>query len=272
MHEILISSIAWDPELDLDVVKILTRNNIQKIDLVPAKYFPDRLNVTKEDILKVKDYWAEHNLSILGFQSLFFKEEPMNLFGPKEEQDKMLRLLERLAFIGEVLKAPYFVFGSPRNRDRSKLTDSDTVSIAMDFFYKLGELSKSHGTIFCLEPNPPVYGANFLTTTKETGEFVRALNHPNIKLQVDTGAMEINQEDPLAILKEYHKEAGHIHLSTDQIRPLTETNCRYTLYKEAFSTYLDGKPISIEILPKEGDDRLGGIEESIVIAKQWFFS
>lgn len=270
MPEILISSIAWDPELDLDVIKILKRNNIKKIDLVPAKYFPDRLNVRKDDILKVKNYWAGHDLSVLGFQSLFFKEEPMNLFGPKEEQDNMLKLLERLAFIGEVLEAPYFVFGSPRNRDRSKLSDSDTTNIAMNFFYKLGELSKSHGTIFCLEPNPPVYGANFLTNTKETAECVRTLNHPNIKLQVDTGAMEINQEDPLALLQEYHKEAGHIHLSAEQIRPLTETNCRFALYKEAFSTYLEGKPISIEILPKEGDDRLGSIEESIKLAQRWF--
>ncbi len=272
MHEILISSIAWDSEIDSEVVQVLRKYDLSRVDLVPAKYFPDRLNVTKEEILKVKSHWADLGFSVLGFQSLFFKEEPMNLFGPKEVQDKMLRLLERLAFIGNILEAPYFVFGSPRNRDRSGLSDEETDSIAKDFFHRLGELSKEHGAIYCLEPNPPVYGANFLTSTIETAQFVRELNHPNIKLQLDTGAMEINQEDPISILKEYNKEVGHIHLSTDQIRPLTEDNCRYALYKEAFNTYLKDKPISIEILPKDGDDRLGCIEESVRVARKWFGS
>lgn len=270
MNEILISSIAWDSEIDKDVIPILKRHGISKVDLVPAKYFSDRLNVTKEEILKVKKYWADLGFSIFGFQSLFFKEEPMNLFGPKEVQDKMLKLLERLSYIGNILEASYLVFGSPRNRDRSGLSDVETDLIAKDFFYKLGELSKQHGTIFCLEPNPPVYGANYFTTTQETAQFVRDLNHPNIKLQIDTGAMEINQEDPLSLLREYHKEVGHIHLSTDQIRPLTESNCRYAHYKKAFDTYLEGKPISIEILPKDGDDRLACIEESVIVAKRWF--
>lgn len=269
MREILISSIAWDPELDQDIVQILKKYQISRVDLVPAKYFPDRLRVTEEEILKVKSYWKDFGISILGFQSLFFKEEPMNLFGSKESQDKMLALLERLSFISEILEAPYLVFGSPRNRDRSGLSDEQTSSFAKDFFYKLGELAKPHGAVFCLEPNPPVYGANFLTTTPETGEFVRDLNHPNIKLQLDTGAMEINQEDPLSILKEYHQEVGHIHLSTEQIRPLTETNCRYAVYKEALDLYLPDRPVSIEILPKDGDDRLGCIEESVRVASHY---
>ncbi len=114
MNEILVSSIAWDPELDKNIAQILKKYEVSRVDLVPAKYFPNRLKVTKEEILKVKEYWADLGFSILGFQSLFFKEEPMNLFGDKETQNKMLKLLERLAFIGSILEAPYFVFGSKR--------------------------------------------------------------------------------------------------------------------------------------------------------------
>lgn len=270
MRDIALSALAWEIELEPEVIKILKSTGLKKVDLVPAKYFTDRLKVTKDEILKVKKYWKDQGFDVLGFQSLFFKEEPMNLFGPKEVQDSILSLLERLAYIGSVLEAPYFVFGSPKNRNRSDLTDEETMDTAKNFFFKLGELVKRHGAIFCLEPNPPVYGANFLTTTEEAGLFVREVNHPNIKMQLDTGTMEINKEDPLKLIQEFHKEVGHIHLSTDQIRPLTEDNCRYALYKKALDKYLPEKAISIEILPKDPETKLEDIERSIGIAKKWF--
>ena len=93
----------------------------------------------------------------------------------------MLQHLSSVCRIGAGLGATRLVFGSPKNRDRTGLSDQQARDVAVPFFRRLGTIAQSYGVVICLEPNPTCYGANFMTTSAETAQVVEQIDHPAIK-------------------------------------------------------------------------------------------
>ena len=107
------------------------------MDFAPGKFFSDIENVTDEEILKVKNEWNHKGFSLVGMQSLLFGTSGLNLFDVST-QTRMLEHLKKVCHIGSLTGATRLVFGSPKNRDRSSLDDSQTEDIALNFFFRLG--------------------------------------------------------------------------------------------------------------------------------------
>lgn len=220
--QLSISNIAWDAKDDLKVAKILNKHDVKYIDLAPSKYFKDLKKATITEIEQVKGIWRKHGISIYGMQSLMFGTKDLNLFGDNLVQSVMLDHLSSVCRIGELLDARYLVFGSPKNRDCSVVEDDKREDIALDFFYRLGEIAKHYNVTICLEPNPTLYGANFLTTTQDTYDFVCKLNHPNIRMQLDTGTMLVNNE-VASVIDHVKNMIGHVHLSQKHLTVLGDS-------------------------------------------------
>jgi D-psicose/D-tagatose/L-ribulose 3-epimerase len=267
---IAISNIAWDISEDEMISQLLLSNNIDAIDIAPGKYFPDPINTNDEDILRVKNWWHQKNIAITGMQALLFGTTGLNLFGDTESQEKMLKHLEAVCNIGGILGATRLVFGSPKNRDRSGLSDQQTLNMAVDFFNKLGDIAKSHGVIICLEPNPTRYGANFMTTTDETARVVETTSHPAIKMQLDTGALAINDEDIDSILKNYAHLIGHIHASEPDLIPLGDDNTDHSKIYTALQKYLPNSIISIEMLATKNEAHEVSITRALNTAMKYY--
>ncbi len=214
-----ISNIAWEIEHDDAVALLLKSMGVDCIDVAPGKYFKDFAATTTSEIEMIKTQWLDRGLSIIGIQSLLYGTRDLNLFSDHETQKMMLNHLQHICRIGAGLGATKLVFGSPKNRDRSFLSDVEAQDIARNFFWNLGNIAQIEGVVICLEANPSCYGANFLTSTLETFHFVRAVKHPAIKMQLDTGTMFINQENP-SIVEAIKDCVGHVHISEPQLVPL----------------------------------------------------
>jgi sugar phosphate isomerase/epimerase len=100
-------------------------------------------------------------------QALLFGTRGLNLFGDAATRNAMLVHLDAVCRIGAGLGATRLVFGSPKNRDRTGLSDAQAETLAIDFFRRLGDIAGNHRVQVCLEPNPPCYGANFMITSAE---------------------------------------------------------------------------------------------------------
>lgn len=220
--QLSISNIAWDVKDDFKVAEILNKHEVKYIDLAPSKYFKDFKDATIPEIVQVKDTWKNRGISIYGMQSLMFGTKDLNLFGNTLVQSVMLDHLSSVCRIGELLDARYLVFGSPKNRDCSVVEDDKREDIALNFFYRLGEIAKHYNVTICLEPNPELYGANFLTTTQDTYDFVSKLNHPNIRIQLDTGTMLVNNE-VASVIEHVKYMIGHVHLSQKHLTVLGDS-------------------------------------------------
>jgi len=162
-----ISNLAWDTQDDAAVAALLRQYGIDAIDIAPTKYFPDVTSATEAAIRSVRRWWQDHGIDIVGMQSLLYGTRGLNVFGDIQSQQTLLAHLHHVCRIGAGLGASRLVFGSPRNRDRTGLSDVQAHEQAVAFFRQAGDVAARHGVMLCLEAVAPLYGANFMTTTPD---------------------------------------------------------------------------------------------------------
>lgn len=263
-----ISNIAWDVSEDEQVARLLKKYDIDAIDVAPSKYFSISDQTKGDDINKVKEYWAAQGIEITGMQSLLFGTSGLNLFGSSEVQKTMLAHLNAVCRIGAGLGATRLVFGSPRNRDRSGLTDDQTINTAIEFFQHLGDIAATHNVFICLEPNPPCYDSNFMTTSLETARVVKKICHPAIKMQLDIGALTINSEDISSVLVECAPLIGHVHASEPNLVPLGDMATDHQKIHSVLQKYIPNHIVSIEMRTTKDEPHLVSIERALKVATE----
>lgn len=261
-----ISNIAWDPSEDEAVAALLARYGVDAIDIAPGKYFPRPPEARAEDVQRVRQWWAQRGIEIVGMQALLFGTTGLNVFGSPPTQQALLTHLDAVCRIAGQLGATRLVFGSPKNRDRAGLTDAQAHADAVAFFTRLGDVAQQHGVVVCLEPNPPCYGANFMTTSAETARVVEAVAHPAIRMQLDTGAVTINGESIAEVLAAHGPLVGHIHLSEPDLAPLGDKGVDHGALHRAIAAALPRHIGTIEMLATTAEPPLGAVERALRFA------
>jgi sugar phosphate isomerase/epimerase len=258
-----ISNIAWDVEEDEAVAALLKRYAVDAIDIAPSKYFPVPVDATTAEIERVKTWWGERGIAIVGMQSLLFGTSGLNIFGSKVSQEAMLTHLTAIFRIGAGVGATRLVFGSPKNRDRGALSDSQAWDVAVSFFRRLGDIAAQHGVTVCLEPNPTCYGANFMTTSTETVAIVEEVAHPCVLMQLDAGAITINGEDAHETVQRCASAIGHVHVSEPGLAPVGDGSTSHADVAEAVREYLPDYIVTIEMLATKDEPHLQAIERAL---------
>lgn len=262
-----ISNIAWDIQEDEHIATLLNNHHVDAIDVAPGKYFPDPVNAKDADIAHVKHWWSEHGVEITGMQALLFGTSGLNVFGSQAVQQAMLAHLDGVCRVGAGLGATRLVFGSPKNRDRTGLGDEETLTQAVHFFQRAGDLAKCHGVTLCLEPNPTHYGANFMTNSDDTANVVRTVDHPAIRMQFDTGAITLNGESAEAVLAQHSSLIGHIHASEPDLLPLGDHATDHDTLYRTITQYLPTHVVSIEMVATKQEPHLASIERALTFAR-----
>lgn len=263
-----ISNIAWQPEEDQRIATLLEQHQIDAIDIAPGKYFSSPELATKAEVMAVKQWWHERGISIIGMQSLLFGTTGLNVFGDKASRLGLLARLQAIFRIAGILGATRLVFGSPRNRDRHSLSDQEATDSAIQFFQQAANYAADEGVLLCLEPNPVCYGANFMTNSQETALVVKAVNHPALRMQLDTGAITINQEDVAQVLNSYAALIGHVHASEPQLVPLGDNGTDHGKMASALAQSLPKAIVTIEMLATETEPALQSISRALHVAIQ----
>jgi D-psicose/D-tagatose/L-ribulose 3-epimerase len=264
-----ISNIAWRPEEDLSVAALLAKHDVDAIDVAPGKYFKDFATTSSQDITDVRRWWRVRGIEIVGMQALLFGTQGLNLFGEPAVRERMLAYLAHVCRIAHGLDARFLVFGSPRNRDRSGLDDHQTADIAKDFFRRLGDIAADQDTVICLEPNPPLYGGNFMTDAAATAEVVRAVNHPAIRMQLDVGALSLNGESAAAVLARDADLVAHVHASEPELGVLGDHGTDHGPVASAIRKFCPNKIVTIE-MREDADAPLASLERALVFAQRWY--
>ena len=259
---IAVSSLAWDVADDEAVAAVLNAHGVDAVDLVPGKYFAGGAATPEQ----VRNWWAARGIAVTGLQALLFGTTGLNLFGDRATQAAMLAHLETVCRTGAELGASRLVFGSPRNRDRTGLSDAQALAAATAFFRRLGDVAGRHGVVVCLEPNPPRYGANFMTTSAETADVVAATAHPAIRLQLDTGALAINGEDPEQVVRAYGELIGHVHASEPDLVVLGNGTADHARAAAALRARRPDAVVAIEMLPAKNESRVAAVARAVAVA------
>jgi sugar phosphate isomerase/epimerase len=259
-----ISNLAWEPAHDSQVAAILHSHDLRSIDVAPGRYFESPARADPEQIDAVRGAWARSGIQIIGLQSLMFGTQGLNLFGPAEVRNEMLAHLEGVCQTAVGLGARCLTFGSPRNRDADGWPPEAARDCACDFFTRLAAVAERHDVCICLEPNPPRYHCNFMTTTAEAADVVRAVGRNGIRLQLDTGTLAENHEDAEGIVASCADIIGHVHASEPGLAPLGSGRTDHHGYGRIIASLAAPLTVTVEMLP--GEDRIAAVRGSIAVA------
>jgi sugar phosphate isomerase/epimerase len=194
---------------------VFSRMGYSGIEIAPGKSVPG-WPVAPTQLSETRATIEGEGLRIVAMQGILFGISGVALFGAEGARARLRDHLAKVARVAGALGAGACVFGAPGVRDPGDLTPDAAFRIAADFFGYLAPLFAEEGTTLAFEANAPVYGCKFATTTREALDLVKAIDHPGVRLQIDTGTVFLNQEDP-AVIVEAAPYASHFHVSEPQL-------------------------------------------------------
>lgn len=247
-----VSNIAWPAEADDEIAGVLTGLGVSAIEVAPTKRWPDPSSATPEDAAAYRAEWAERGLRIVSMQSLLFGRDDLVIFGTENKRAAALDYLRRVMVLAGTLGAGPLVFGSPKNRRVESLPAAGVRRIAVEFFGALGNAATVSGVQFCLEPNPPEYGADFLTTSSAAVGLLAQIRNPGLGLHLDAAAMTLASERPAAAIAAAMPWLRHFHASEPYLAPIGTGGTDHGAFAAALAAEGYQGWISVEMRAVEG--------------------
>jgi D-psicose/D-tagatose/L-ribulose 3-epimerase len=235
--KLAISNIAWPVERDADVARLLSRRGVTGIEIAPTKIWQCPLQATLADIRAYRSKWLGWDIAIVAAQALLFGQPGLTIFDNAKKRRETARYLDEMIRLCAELGAEALVFGSPKNRLVGSLDRDSARRVAIDFFTSLGETAQRCGTKLVIEANPEAYGADFLTHADETIGFVRDVNHPAIRLHLDTGCMTLSNDRAEEAIAAGLPYLRHFHISEPNLAAIGERGVDHDSFANALRTH-----------------------------------
>lgn len=240
--KLAVSNIGWNEENNIKVLSYLKEKKYSAIEIAPTKIIPEN-PYDNSEIAKnfKKEIEEKYNLSVCSMQSIWYGQSG-NIFNLHEQRKLKEYTYKAIDFASEI-ECPNLVFGNPkaRNKDNPNLSDI----IALDFFRDICNYALKKNVTIAVEPNPTIYGTNFLNTTLEAIEFVKKVNLPSCKVNIDFGTI-VENNDNLKDIYDNYNLIGHIHISEPNLIKVENRNIHTEFLKEIKKLGYD-KYISIEM-------------------------
>jgi len=258
-RQLSISNIAWPSNKDDEALDLIQSLGFNGVELAPSKIFGDLHTVSLDTVRDYRRKVEDKGLSVSSLQAIFFGVSGAHLFTGHKARDLMAAHLRRVSEIASTLGARACVFGSPTLRDPGTYTIEDANEIAIAFFTDIAPIYAERGVELCFEANPPLYQCRFVTRTDEAFQLVERVNAPGLALQLDTGTIFINGEDPQAIQRMAGR-IGHFHISEPNLVPLGTSGVDHDPLAAVLKRSSYPHWLSIEM--KSADDWRGAIKQA----------
>lgn len=219
---IAISNLAWEQSENERIAEIMSAHNIEGVELAPTKMWPDLRIADVASILACRRWWEARGIRIVALQSLLFGRPDLKLFGSPEVRRKMLDYLGRAIEISARLGAHVLVFGSPKNRQAGDIHPVAAMETAAEFFSCLGTMAQAAGVCIALEPNPEIYGCDFIRTSQEALQLVKRVANPGFQLHLDTAILAMSGERFEDAVEQCLEHLVHVHISEPMLGVIGE--------------------------------------------------
>jgi len=203
-----ISNIAWPANQDQQLYKFMQSMGFAGLEIAPTRIFTES---PYQKIPEAKAFADElkrdFGLAISSMQSICFGCDEA-IFGTEEERETISNYIKESIDFAAAINCKNLVFGSPKNR----IIGENQQGIALTFFKDLGDYAASKNTILAFEPNPDIYGTNFINTTQEAVDFVKQVNSVGLKVNLDFGTFLYNKEQ-FEVIADHIDLIHHVHIS-----------------------------------------------------------
>ena len=211
------SNIGWSAADDEGAYRILIDGGFRGVEVAPTRCWPNWAGADRAAAIQLRQRLQTAGLVCPALQSLFFGVQGISVFGSPAMQSRMLEHLDKVAAIAQGLGATRLVFGAPALRDKGDLSATQASAVAEDFFRSAAERLLPTGVCLCIEPNPPQYGCNFITTAAEGAALVRRVGSPAFRLHLDVGGMFLAGDEVEAAIESSADVLAHVHASEPEL-------------------------------------------------------
>lgn len=245
--ELAISNLAWpDAQFD-EAISLVQRAGFTGVEVAPTKIAPWD-DIDTDGMRAYRDKLAAANLRPSSLQAIFFGKPQAQLLGDAEAFAAMKEHVALIGTIAEALGAGIAVFGAPRNRNRGEMTRDDAVSLAAERLAQLGTIAERHGLILAMEPVPANYGSDFLTSWRDVFDLVTSLDHPAVRLHLDTGCVALAGDDIAEAIRLGSPVLAHFHAAQPQIGSFDDPLPQHAIAGRELAGIRYDKWVSIEML------------------------
>ncbi len=192
---IALSNLAFPQDVPAAFLAGLAAAGLEGIEVAPTRIAAwDAL--TPDVLREHRDMLAANGLRVSSLQALLFGAEGVALLEDRVAFDRLLEHLRRVAGIAGGLGARLGVFGSPRQRSRGALAPDVAFALGAERLRLLAETCWAEdGFVLGLEPVPAAYKGDFLVTAAEALAMVQAVDHPGLRLHLDTGCVLLGGDE-----------------------------------------------------------------------------
>lgn len=267
--KIAVSNIAWQLAEEEAISSIMQALEIKGVEIATTKLWSSPSVATKNDIEDYKHFWESKNIEIVAMQALLFGRPDLTIFETTQARQETFKYLIETIELGSKLGAKILVFGAPKNRRVGSLPKEQIESIAVDFFYKIGECAAKLGMSFCIEPNPQVYDCDFVTDSRQGFELVNKVNSDGFKLHLDTASMTLSSESVSQVQQSFSKLC-HFHISEPLLAPLGEGNVNHQAFAETLASLNYQGWVSVEMKAQHPISNTLAVSKALEFATKYY--
>ena len=247
------SNIAWKVENDSEMLNFLSTLGFAGLEIAPTRVIPqqpyEQLGPAREFSRRLNEVYG---LSVSAMQSIYYG------VGGSIYDGGLLDYTKSAVDFAVAVGCPIIVFGCPKHRNIPEGV-TGAWDMAGEFFSKIVEYSRPSGTVIAIEPNPPIYGTNFINTTEEAIRFCGEVK--GLKVNFDMGTV-IENNEPVSDLE----LVSHVHVSEPFLVPIVRRDLHGEVNRKIKSTGYSGF-VSLE-MRDPGD--LSVVKEALEYVKEVF--
>lgn len=246
-----LSNLAFPHESRLALLPRLAAAGLAGVEVAPTRIAPwaeldaGRLAAHRAEL-------AALGLAIPSLQALLFGAEGVALLGDAEAFARLVAHLRAVARVGAALGATVAVFGSPRQRSRGGLPADAAFSLGAERLRAAADaVWEEGGLALALEPVPAAYGGDFLPGWRDCLAMVRAVDHPGLRLHLDTGCVALGGDGIAEAVSESAGALAHFHAAEPKLAPFADPLPSHAEAARALREAGYGGWIAIEMLEAE---------------------
>lgn len=262
-----VSNIAWPTDRRFEMYAALQEAGIEGVEVAPTT-LGDWEQLSGATLRRERKILENFGLRVSSYQALYFGCPHLQLLGDETSFQLMLDHTLRVAQIArELSEGGVGVFGAPKNRRRTGLSEQAAFALGVERFRLLADQISELGFSLAIESAPAFYGGDFLEKAEECAAFVREVNHTAVRLHLDTGCMELSGEDPAAIAIANPDLLGHVHLSRPGLLPFTGED-KHLSFSRALVDIGYDRWLAIEM--KAGSNPLHAVLSAVSYAREYY--
>jgi sugar phosphate isomerase/epimerase len=241
-----ISNIAWLPDEEKMIAALLREEGIRCVEVAPTRIADDPRSLSRAALREYRSFWNDQGIAINAMQSLLFNRPELHVFRSDADLRSTVDYLRLIIDVGAQLGAEVLVFGSPRQRTVGGIAPDDVRRREAEFFSQIGAAAAAAGVRFCIEPNPPAYGCDYLNTIAEVVALLDRVPSEGLGLHADAAAMTMVGDAPEA-LTAVVPVLQHFHISEPDLAPIGSGGVPHERFAAALRAGGYGRLVSIEM-------------------------